>query len=300
MAARTPARRVPVDPLTPDVEPLVALGWDDRTAALFSTFTGDGLRAGRVVRVDVDRCLVATAEGQVAASAPELPAVGDWVAALRLPGERKAVIEAVLPRRSALVRKEAWRRSVEQVVAANVDTAFLVTAFGQDLNLRRLERYVTAAWESGATPAIVVNKLDLARDPDAELAELSAVAFGVPVHALSAATGQGLDALHAYLAPGRTIALLGSSGVGKTTLVNSILAILRAKDVSIALAAPTGRAAKRLSESTGLEAKTIHRLLEIDPKHGGFSKNEDNPLDCDLLIVDETSMVDVPLMNALT
>ncbi|MBP2312136.1 SF1B family DNA helicase RecD2 [Azospirillum soli] len=97
----------------------------------------------------------------------------------------------------------------------------------------------------------------------------------------------------------KLLVITGGPGVGKTTLVNSILTILKAKDVSIALAAPTGRAAKRLSESTGMEAKTIHRLLETDPQAGGFKRDETNPLDCDLLVVDETSMVDVPLMNAL-
>jgi exodeoxyribonuclease V alpha subunit len=93
--------------------------------------------------------------------------------------------------------------------------------------------------------------------------------------------------------------ITGGPGVGKTTLVNAILTILRVKQVQVALCAPTGRAAKRLSESTRLEAKTIHRLLEVDPKQGGFSRNERNPLGCDLLVVDESSMVDVPLMHAL-
>jgi exodeoxyribonuclease V alpha subunit len=93
--------------------------------------------------------------------------------------------------------------------------------------------------------------------------------------------------------------ITGGPGVGKTTLVNSLLKILIAKAVSIALCAPTGRAAKRLSESTGLEAKTIHRLLETDPRTGTFRRNENEPLDCDLLVVDETSMVDVPLMRAV-
>jgi exodeoxyribonuclease V alpha subunit len=94
--------------------------------------------------------------------------------------------------------------------------------------------------------------------------------------------------------------ITGGPGVGKTSTLDTILRILRAKGVQVLLAAPTGRAAKRMSEQTGIEAKTIHRLLEIDPKHGGFSRNEENPLSCDLLVVDETSMVDVPLMNALT
>ena len=94
--------------------------------------------------------------------------------------------------------------------------------------------------------------------------------------------------------------MTGGPGVGKTSTLDTILRILVAKGVRVLLAAPTGRAAKRMTEQTGMEAKTIHRLLEIDPKHGGFSRNEENPLDCDLLVVDETSMVDVPLMNALT
>jgi len=106
------------------------------------------------------------------------------------------------------------------------------------------------------------------------------------------------EALRTVLASRITI-ITGGPGVGKTTLVNSILLILRAKKVKCLLCAPTGRAAKRLTETTGMEAKTIHRLLEVDPATGRFSRNEDKPLDCDLLIVDETSMVDVLLMYAL-
>ena len=130
------------------------------------------------------------------------------------------MIEAVLPRRTAFTRKEAWQRTVAQVVAANVDTVFVVTAFGGDLNPRRLERYLTAAWDSGATPVIVANKCDTAEDPAAEIALVEPVAMGVPIYAVSAISGEGLDALESELEPGKTVALLGSSGVGKSTLVN--------------------------------------------------------------------------------
>ena len=97
----------------------------------------------------------------------------------------------------------------------------------------------------------------------------------------------------------KVLVITGGPGVGKTTLVNSILTVLRAKGVEVALCAPTGRAAKRLSESTGLEGRTVHRLLEADPKSGGFKRGEEQPLDCDLLVIDEASMVDVPLMRSL-
>jgi ribosome biogenesis GTPase len=116
----------------------------------------------------------------------------------------------------------AFQRTVEQVVAANVDTVFVVTSFGFDLNPRRLERYLTAAWDSGSSPVIVVNKADTTDDSWAELAEIEPVAMGVPVHSVSAVTGEGLDEIDTYLRVGATIVLLGSSGVGKSTLVNRL------------------------------------------------------------------------------
>ena len=133
------------------------LGWDAFFADAFEPYERENLIPARVVARHHGPCELFTRSGRLGGvpagrlGADELPAVGDWVATRPLGGERKAVIEAVLPRRSAFVRKEAWRRSVEQVVAANVDTVFVVTAFGHDVNPRRLERYVTAAWESGAT-----------------------------------------------------------------------------------------------------------------------------------------------------
>jgi ribosome biogenesis GTPase / thiamine phosphate phosphatase len=207
---------------------LEALGWSPFFANAFEPYRHTDMLPARVAIRHHGPCVLLSELGELGGipagrlDEEELPAVGDWVAARPLPGERKALIEAVLPRRTAFTRKEAWRRTAEQVVAANVDTVFLVSAFGRDLNVRRLERYLAAAWESGAEPVIVVNKADLATDPAGDLAAVEAIAFGVPVHAVSAATGEGLEELTRYLLPGRTIALLGSSGVGKSTLVNRV------------------------------------------------------------------------------
>ena len=204
------------------------LGWNAELEDAFRPHADVGLIPARIAARHHGPCELLTEHGRIGGipsgklERSALPVAGDWVAARRLEGERKAVIEAVLPRRTAFVRKEAWRRTVEQVVAANVDTFFLVAAFGQDINARRIERYLTAAWDSGGTPVIVVNKLDLTDTADEELAELEAVAFGVPVLPVSAATGAGLESLEPYLGRGQTVALLGSSGVGKSTLINRL------------------------------------------------------------------------------
>ncbi len=134
-----------------------------------------------------------------------------------------ARIHAVLPRRGAFVRKAAGRETREQVIAANVDTLFVVMGLDGDRNPRRLERYVVQAWESGAAPVVLLNKSDLCPDTASAIAEAEASAPGVPVHALSAGTGAGLEALGKYLGPGRTVAFVGSSGVGKSSLVNRLL-----------------------------------------------------------------------------
>jgi ribosome biogenesis GTPase len=205
---------------------LEELGWSAFFADAFEPYKRDDTIPARVAVRHHGPCELLTEQGPLGGvpmgrlDESKLPAVGDWVVARKLPGERKALIEAVLPRRSAFTRKEAWERTVEQVVAANIDTVFLVSAFGQDLNPRRMERYLTGAWESGAEPVIVLNKVDLSDDPGAEAAAIEAIAFGVPVHAVSAVSGEGADVLDSYLVRGRTVALLGSSGVGKSTLVN--------------------------------------------------------------------------------
>lgn len=213
---------------------LTELGWNEHFE---QHRPDDGLVPGRVAVEHRGAYAVYTDEGEAwsevsgklrydADGRGELPAVGDWVA-LQLRPEGKATIRAVLPRRTKISRKVNLSETEEQVLAANIDTIFLVSSLNRDLNMRRLERYLATAWESGAEPAIVLNKADLCPvDERAELvAEVEAVAFGVPVHTVSAVTGEGLDELRPYLVPGRTVVLLGSSGVGKSTLINRVLGI---------------------------------------------------------------------------
>lgn len=213
---------------------LTELGWAPHFAEHFGPFREQGLAPGRVAREERQHYLVCAEHGELAAevagrlrheaaSRAELPAVGDWVAVAARPAEGKATIHAVLPRTSAFLRKVAGSHTEEQVVAANVEVVFLVSGLDDDFNLRRIERYLALAWESGARPAIVLNKADVCPDVEARVAETESVAVGAPIHALSATEGLGIEALEAYLGPGRTAAFLGSSGVGKSTLINALL-----------------------------------------------------------------------------
>jgi len=216
------------------VHDLTALGWDDALAEEFEPHRRAGLIPGRVSIQHRGAYDVLTAEGELrcdvagrlydeAASPADLPAVGDWVAVAARPEEAAGTVQAVLARRTKFSRKTAWQASEEQVLAANVDVALIVTSLNEDMNLRRLERYLTLAWESGATPVLVLTKADLADDVPAVVAEVESVAFGAAVHAISSVTGEGLDELRAHLRTGVTAALLGSSGVGKSTLVNTLV-----------------------------------------------------------------------------
>jgi ribosome biogenesis GTPase len=208
---------------------LEALGWNEFFADAFAPYEPEGLIPGRVAVQERGGAVLFTAAGTLRADVATRLAregghvvAGDWIAAEQRLGEDRAIVRAVLPRRSRFARKEPWLTE-EQVVAANVDTVFLVTDCGRDFKPRRLERYLTAAWDSGAAPVIVLTKSDLAEDLSETVAEAEAIAFGVPVHAVSSVSGEGLDALDPYLLPGQTVALLGSSGVGKSTLVNRLL-----------------------------------------------------------------------------
>lgn len=155
-----------------------------------------------------------------AAAADDYPAVGDYVAA-RIEGDT-AIIHALFPRKSAFVRKVSGKTFAAQVVAANVDTVFLCMSLNENFNARRMERYVAAAWESGARPVIVLTKADICIDVDAKLNELYSAAPGVDIVAVCAMDGTGMDKLSPYIAKGETIAFVGSSGVGKSTLINRL------------------------------------------------------------------------------
>lgn len=153
----------------------------------------------------------------------ELPAVGDWVAARMIDGEPKAIIEAVLPRKSSFSRDVAGLTTEEQVLAANVDVLFILAGLDGDLNVRRVERFLTLAWESGAKPVVVLTKTDRCDDLSAALRDVGRVAPGVDVIAVCALDGTGIAEAEVHLAGDPTIALLGTSGVGKSTLINRLL-----------------------------------------------------------------------------
>jgi ribosome biogenesis GTPase len=210
------------------------LGWKPQLHVSFESLKARGLEPARVARVDREIYLVLGEHGELVAEVSgkfrheahaqaDFPAVGDWVALHPRLDEAKATIHAVLPRFSKFSRKVAGSKTDEQIIAANVDIVFLVCGLDGDFNARRIERYLAPAWDSGATPVIVLNKADLRDHIDTLVADVESVAFGVAVHAVSASERIGLDALTPYLERGQTVALLGSSGVGKSTLINALL-----------------------------------------------------------------------------
>ena len=246
------------------------LGWNAHWRDLFAPYVSQSLLPGRVVvdhrgayRIETERGeRVGALAGRLrhqAARRADLPAVGDFVA-LRLPetsaGDGPAIVEAVLPRRTAFVRRVAGSRPDDQVIAANIDTIFVMTGLDHDFNVRRIERYLAAVWESGASPVVVLNKVDLCTDVGKKLDELRAGAGPVDVHVLSALTADGVDALTAYWRDGVTAGFVGSSGVGKSTLLNRLLG----RDVQ-------ATAGVRSHDSRGRHT-TTHRELFVLPQGG--------------------------------
>ncbi|MBI3564760.1 MAG: ribosome small subunit-dependent GTPase A [Elusimicrobia bacterium] len=209
-------------------------GWDARWAAEFAAGPGRGVVPARVVSEHRGAYRLVAADGELTARLPgamrhkaaaraELPAVGDWVAVEAVPGERAAVVRRILPRRTKLSRRASGEVEEEQVIAANLDTVFVTTALNADFNARRLERFLTVSRESGAEPVILLNKLDACPDPAPYLAEAKAVAAGAAIVCMSAKTGERLAELEPWLSAGRTVGFVGTSGVGKSTLVNRLL-----------------------------------------------------------------------------
>lgn len=220
----------------PDKDPLEEHGWDPHFAAAWEQFRVEhpdqGEAVARVAAEYKGGYVLYAAAGElrgdvsgryrraVARGEALKPAVGDWVVVTPRPGEQWATIHAVLPRRTVLSRRAAGQGVVEQVIATNVDTVLIVSSIVQDLNPRRIERYVALVRDGGATPVVVLTKADLCPDPAPPRASVEEVAPGVAVHLVSAIEGEGLDELDRYLRDQHTVALVGSSGVGKSTLIN--------------------------------------------------------------------------------
>ncbi|HUR17133.1 MAG TPA: ribosome small subunit-dependent GTPase A [Candidatus Limnocylindrales bacterium] len=209
-------------------------GWNASVADRFKRHVAEDLRPARVLAEHRGSYALVTTTGEIdgsvsgrfrydASSAEEFPAVGDWVGIEMGAAGAAAIIRAVLPRQTQFARPARGDQPGAQVVAANVDVVLVVSGLDDDFNIRRLERFMTLAWSSGAEPVIVLNKADLCEDIAARLADVAAIAPGVPIRVLSARDGTGIESLTPLLEPGKTIALLGSSGVGKSTIVNALL-----------------------------------------------------------------------------
>ena len=215
---------MPAYPSTPPTHPLADLGFDPGWAAAVATACGDlpgaaadPARFGRVVRVDRGHAMVHTGAGPVHVPCTLDIVTGDWVL---LAGD--GAVAAVLPRRTTVVRGAGRKDARAQPLAANVDVVLVLAALSSPPNLRRLDRLLTVAWDSGAEPVVVLTKADLTGTARSEAAEVAEHAPGVPVHAVSVVDGRGLDGLRAHLGPGRTVVLLGVSGTGKSSLVNAL------------------------------------------------------------------------------
>ncbi|MBD3402973.1 ribosome small subunit-dependent GTPase A [candidate division GN15 bacterium] len=245
---------------------LIELGWHPDFEQHFSSGPDNTRIPARVVRQDSQRYRLVSEPGEftgiitgrmlhLSDSEEELPAVGDWVVIEPQSDGATAIILDVLPRRSAFKRTVPSSRkgaARAQVVAANIDTLFLVHGLDDNFRLRRIERYVTLAWESGATPVVVLNKADLREDIDEVLVEVAGVSPGVDVHAVSALDGDGIEPLRRYCTVGRTVGLTGSSGVGKSTLINALLGEARMRTTEV-----------RTGDSRGRHTTTHRELVRL-------------------------------------
>ena len=266
--------------------PLRRLGWDEGFSHAFEAWANKpDVQPGRVFieynyifRVYIEAGeLEVVLSGRLkhqATSRGDLPAVGDWVVVRRRPDDPRGSIVAVLPRRSKFSRRMAGNVTDEQVVAANVNVVFVVTSLDADFSVRRIERYLLLARESGAAPVVLLTKPDLAKDIAASVAEVAAVAGDTPIHVLSPRFNEGMDQVAHYLTPGRTGALLGSSGVGKTTIINRLVGDEMRKTREV-----------RESDAKGRHT-TTHRELVVLPNGG--------------LLIDTPGMREIQLWDADT
>lgn len=246
---------------------LAAIGATDRILEAFQPYAARGLLLGRVSIVHSDRYRLYTARGETHAEAigallyrtdrAGWPAVGDWVAVQPV-GPDEAMIHAVLPRRTMFCRRAAGDREQEQVIAANIDLVLIVCGLDGDFSPRRIERYLTLAHAAGVDAAIILNKSDLCAAPEARIGEVHRIAAGAPVGAISALSARGIEPLLRMLRPGLTLALLGSSGVGKSTLVNRLLGFDRQRVREV-----------RDSDSRGRHTTTYRELLPL-PQGGAL------------------------------
>ncbi|HEU4935007.1 MAG TPA: ribosome small subunit-dependent GTPase A [Vicinamibacterales bacterium] len=242
---------------------LFRLGWTPALADAFAPFAAEGFAPGRVALEHTHIYRVITEAGESlarvsgrlrhrAATRADFPAVGDWVAVQPPEHSGDSRIVAVLPRRSRFSRRAAGDPTEEQVVAANIDTVFLVAGLDGDFNPRRIERYLLVAVESGASPVVVLNKADLAADAAAMADVVRASVGDVPVHVVSCQVPAGVDVLRQYLGTGQTAALLGSSGVGKSTIVNRLVGQDLLKTVDV-----------RESDSRGRHTSTARQMIVL-------------------------------------